>query len=113
MCVRAALFWASYVRSPFSTIFGGKNGHKEQEIAIFEIFKFIRNGSYTNSSVNKDSFYANLTNFQNIPIPHLTRNMYILDFNKSCFLHHLAGTYLQPHHGNVVFGNVYLSAGQD
>ena len=23
-----------------------------------------------------------------------------------------AGTYLQPHYGNEVFGNVYLSAGQ-
>jgi hypothetical protein len=25
---------------------------------------------------------------------------------------YLAGTYLQPHYGNGVFGNVYLSAGQ-
>jgi hypothetical protein len=24
----------------------------------------------------------------------------------------MAGTYLQPHYGNGVFGNVYLSAGQ-
>ena len=27
-------------------------------------------------------------------------------------LGHMAGTYLQPHYGNGVFGNVYLSAGQ-
>ena len=28
------------------------------------------------------------------------------------FLEDHARTYLQPHYGNVVFGNVYLSAGQ-
>ena len=27
-------------------------------------------------------------------------------------VHNIAGTYLQPHYGNGVFGNVYLSAGQ-
>jgi hypothetical protein len=27
-------------------------------------------------------------------------------------LSHFARTYLQPHYGNGVFGNVYLSAGQ-
>ena len=32
--------------------------------------------------------------------------------NKTDELKAYAGTYLQPHYGNGVFGNVYLSAGQ-
>ena len=37
----------------------------------------ISNRLYTNSLVNADSFYENITNmtFQKIPIPHLTSTM--------------------------------------
>ena len=46
---------------------------------------FRRNMNYTKSLVNTNSFYTNFTNtdFQKVPIPHLTRTM------KQKFLHYL------------------------
>ena len=51
--------------------------------------------------------------FQNpLFLPYIVLVVIFLFFIKTIFLSDTARTYLQPHYGNGVFGNVYLSAGQ-
>ena len=72
--------------------------------------------SYTGYSLSETLILATINpkndNRLFIKLQFSTRKLQV-QYVSTCCVQHIARTYLQPHYGNGVFGNVYLSAGQD